>query len=254
MILVGSAVLLCSPAAGAAGQVVDAGGQRQWIDCQGIGSPTVVISSGLNADHRMWNRVLPAFRKLTRTCIYDRPGLGSSPSRSGSKVTDAGKQASELRSLLTTVGESGPYILVAHSYAGLIARAFAAENGSDLAGMLLIDAVFPGIHRTYTASYRGNWHEGGTTINMNASERATKGGPDLGSLPLIVLTAGTAHPTGENDKRWNAEQAKAAGLSTNSLNWFDAKSGHVIQQDDPTRVIAAVRQLVSAARTGTLLN
>jgi pimeloyl-ACP methyl ester carboxylesterase len=254
MSLVGVTALLCSPAAGAAGQVIDAAGQSQWIDCQGAGSPTIVISSGLNADHRMWSKVLPAFRKLTRTCIYDRPGLGDSPSRRGSTMTDAGEQADELRSLLSAAGESGPYVFVAHSYAGLIARAFAAENAADLAGMLLIDAVFPGIHRTYTSSYRGNWHEGGTTIDMTASERATNGGPDLGSLPLIVLTAGGSHPKGANDKRWNAEQSKAARLSSNSLHWYDARSGHVIQKDDPARVIAAVRRLVAAARTGSPLN
>ncbi|MEY4135938.1 MAG: hypothetical protein RL205_66 [Actinomycetota bacterium] len=242
------------PAAGAAGQIVSAGGQRQWIDCQGSGSPTVVISSGLNADHRMWRRVLPELRRITRTCIYDRPGLGSSPSRQGSSVTDAGQHATELRALLAAAGEHGPYVLVAHSYAGLIARAYAAQDSSDLAGMLLIDAVFPGIQRTYTSSYRGNWHEGGTTINMNASERAAHGGPDLGALPLIVLTAGSAHPAGANDQRWNAEQSKAAALSSNSLHWYDPKSGHVIQQDDPARVIGAVRRLVSAARSGTTLS
>ena len=88
---------------------------------------------------------------------------------------------------------------------------------------------------------------------MSASERATKGGPDLGSLPLIVLTAGRAHPTGANDRRWNAEQAKAARLSTNSLHWYDPKSGHVVQKDDPSRVIEAVRRLVTATRSGETL-
>lgn len=254
LLLIGSAGFLCSPAAQAAGQVIEAGGQRQWIDCQGSGSPTIVISSGLNADHRMWDRVLPAFRTITRTCISDRPGLGSSPARLGSSITNAGKHAEELRSLLAAAGETGPYLLIAHSYAGLIARAYAASNPQDLAGMLLIDTVFPGIQRTFTSSYRGNWHEGGTTINMNASERATKGGPDLGALPLIVLTAGRANPSGANDRRWNAEQTKTARLSSDSLHWYDAKSGHVIQRDDPARVIAAVRRLVTAARNGTSLN
>lgn len=247
-------MLLASPAAQSSGQVIAAAGQRQWIDCQGTGSPTVVISSGLDADHRMWSKVLAPMRAITRTCIYDRPGLGSSPKRVGSLTTDAGQQAQELRALLAAAGETGPYVLVAHSYAGLISRSFAAQDESDLAGMLLLDAVFPGIHRNFAPSYRGNWHEGGTTIDMSASERATHGGPDLGALPLIVLTAGSPHGKTSNDRRWNAEQRTAAKLSRNSLHWYAVESGHVIQQDDPARVISAVKKLVAAARSRDPLN
>ncbi|MEI7631614.1 MAG: alpha/beta hydrolase [Actinomycetes bacterium] len=73
--------------------VLTAGGQRQWIDREGSGSPTLVISSGLGADSSMWSRVLPKLRTMTRTCIYDRPGLGKSPKRNGAKGTDAGEHA-----------------------------------------------------------------------------------------------------------------------------------------------------------------
>ncbi|MBU6244354.1 MAG: alpha/beta hydrolase [Actinomycetales bacterium] len=230
------------------GTVVAAAGQRQWIWCAGTGSPTAVISSGLRADHAMWRKVITPLQRITRTCIYDRPGLGSSPPRQGAQRTDAGEHADELHALLAAAGERGPYLLIAHSYAGLIARAFAASYPQDVSGMLLIDAVFPSIHRTYLPSYRGPWHEGGTTIDMQASEDATRGGPRLGDLPLIVLTAGDGTGTSWADRVWEREQARASRLSSAGQQWHATRSGHVIQQDQPAIVIEAVRLLVTQSR------
>jgi len=252
LLLLGSVtVAASSPAAAAPGPiegVFNAGGQRQWISCAGTGSPTVVISSGLAADHRMWSKVLDPMRSLTRVCISDRPGLGSSPKRVGVH-TDAGQHAAELKALLTKVGEKGPFILVGHSYAGLIVRAFAAEHPRDVAGVMLLDAVYPGIHRTFLPSYHGPWHEGGTLINMAASARATQGGPRLGSTPLVVITAGDpAKATSWADRTWNAEQSVAARLSTDAQHWFAKRSGHVIQQDQPAIVLRGLRWLLGQVR------
>jgi pimeloyl-ACP methyl ester carboxylesterase len=245
-------MLVTTPAAADTGSVegvFDAGGQRQWISCSGQGGPTIVIASGLGASHTMWRKVLGPMRQTTRVCISDRPGLGSSPARRGSSTTDAGQHAAELRALLARAGESGPFILVGHSYAGLIVRAFAAEHPTDVAGVMLLDAVYPGIQRTFLSSYRGPWHEGGTTIDMAASERATRGGPDLGDTPLVVITAGDpAQATSWADRKWNAEQSRAARLSSVARHWYAKRSGHVIQQDQPSIVLAGAAWLLSHAR------
>lgn len=229
--------------------IIDAGGQRQWLSCSGQGSPTVVISSGLGASHEMWSKVLAPLRASSRVCISDRPGLGASPPRSGSATTDAGQHAQELRSLLDAAGEHGPYLLVGHSYAGLIVRAFYAQDPTAVAGMLLIDACWPGIHRDFLPSYRSPWHEGGTLIDMAASERADAGGPNLGSLPLIVLAAGDpATATSSGDRAWFAHQAQAAQLSTRGHLRFARHSGHVVQRDRPAQVISAVGDLLREIR------
>jgi len=226
-----------------------AGGQRQWLSCAGSGHPTVVISSGLAAGHTMWSKVLTPMRAITRVCISDRPGLGSSPARIGAKTTHAGQHATELTALLNSVGEKGPFILVGHSYAGLIVRAIAAQAPAEVAGVLLIDACWPGIHRDFLPSYKSPWHEGGTVIDMAASEAADAGGPDLGQTPLIVLVAGDpAKATTPGDKAWLAHQEQAALLSRNGSLRFATRSGHVVQRDQPSKVISAVRDLVAAAR------
>jgi hypothetical protein len=84
---------------------------------------------------------------------------------------------------------------------------------------------------------------------MAASETADAGGPDLGRTPLIVLAAGDpAKATSAGDKAWFAHQAQAAHLSRDGSLRFALHSGHVVQQDKPAKVIAAVRDLVADVR------
>lgn len=240
-----------STASGAA-QIIDAGGQRQWLSCTGTGSPTIVIVSGLGADHRMWRRVLPQMAERTRVCVTDRPGLGSSPDRRGSMRTDAGEHADELAAALAGAGERGPFIVVAHSYGGLVARAFAAAHPEDTAGLLLLDAVWPGIHRDLAPGYASPWHEGGTTIDMAASSRAASDAAALMALPLVVISAGDPDAVRSGTGRlWNRRQAQVAELSERGVLWFARRSGHKIQLDQPGIVLRAVDRLLAQTRAQT---
>jgi pimeloyl-ACP methyl ester carboxylesterase len=51
--------------------------------------------------------------------------------------------ASELKALLNAAGEKGPYVLVGHSMAGLLTRAYLSQNPQDVVGLVLIDAADP---------------------------------------------------------------------------------------------------------------
>ena len=243
------ALALGAPAALADGQVVDAAGQQMWISCTGTGSPTIVLVNGLTSSHSVWDKVVGPMAKKSRVCVTDRPGLGSSPKRTGSTVTDAGQHATELEAALTAAGEHGPYLIVAHSYGGLIARAFHAKYPKEVAGLMLVDAVYPGIQRTFLPSYKGPWFEGGTTIDMDASEQATKGGPKYGNLPLVVITADdNDNILSWADTQWNKQQAKAAKLSSNSKHWMAKGSGHTVQQDRPGYVLKGANWLLKQSR------
>src|SRR5580658_3853907 len=59
-------------------------GRRLNLYCLGSGSPTVVFDSGVTDDTSVWGLVQPVIAQATRTCSYDRAGVGFS---------DAGRRA-----------------------------------------------------------------------------------------------------------------------------------------------------------------
>jgi pimeloyl-ACP methyl ester carboxylesterase len=62
--------------------------------------------------------------------------------------------------------------------------------------------------------------------------------PDLGSLPLTVLTAAES---AETDAGWEELQAELAASSAHSLHVIADHGGHYLQRDDPALVIKAIR-------------
>src|SRR5947207_9113481 len=74
----------------------------------------------------------------------------------------------------------------------------------------------------------------------------------LGDKPLIVLTRGKGGFDGRKDSlRLENERLRAqkelTQLSTNSKQIIDMNSGHNIHVEDPTVVMAAIRQVFLAA-------
>jgi pimeloyl-ACP methyl ester carboxylesterase len=112
------------------------------------GGPTVVLESGLGDDLTSWGSVFGALAKRARTLVYSRAGLGRSTP--GPAPRDLPSEVRELRQLLAALGQKPPYLLVGHSWGGLIVQAFAASDRQDVAGMLLVDSAHPDlIERVY---------------------------------------------------------------------------------------------------------
>ena len=77
--------------------------------------------------------------RFARVLSYDRAGLGwSDPATQPRTLANI---VEELRSLLHAAGVAPPYILVGHSFGGLVVRYFAAQHPEEVAGILLVDAV-----------------------------------------------------------------------------------------------------------------
>jgi pimeloyl-ACP methyl ester carboxylesterase len=231
-------------------RTIAAGGVTQWIECAGSGRVTVVVIPGLHATHTMWSKVLPSFARTTRTCIVDRAGLGGSPPRHPHRTVDAGLHAAELWAVLTKAGVRGPFVVVGHSYGGLIARAFVARHRTSVVGLMLVEGVAPYDRLSHY------WAEGGDRVDTWASSKAALP-VRLGSMPLVVEAAqdpdrsywgGPAYGGSVSDiTDWKAHQRSASRLSTDSTFVIVRHSAHVIEHDQPAAVIAGLRLLVSAA-------
>ena len=121
------------------GTLVDIGGYRLHFLCEGTGSPTVIMESGLGDPSLIWALIRPEVAKTTRVCVYDRAGLGWSDL--SPKPRTAENIVKELRTLLTKAGIAGPYVLVGHSVGGAYMRLYAHDYPDDVVGMVLVDSV-----------------------------------------------------------------------------------------------------------------
>jgi pimeloyl-ACP methyl ester carboxylesterase len=117
--------------------MIDVGGHRLHVVCSGAGGPTVLFESGLGDGAAVWRKVQPQVATFTRTCSYDRAGIGYSESAPAPR--DSKRIAEELHTALEGASEKGPYVLVGHSAGGLHARVFAAHYPNEVAGLVLVD-------------------------------------------------------------------------------------------------------------------
>ncbi len=124
------------------GKLVDIGGRKMSIDCRGTGSPTVIFEAGLDLGGEIgWSLVHDSVALNTRACAYNRAGIvWSEPSPA---PHNAGTVANDLHTLLTAAGEKGPYVLVGHSLGGPYIMSYTKRYGSDVAGLVFVDASHP---------------------------------------------------------------------------------------------------------------
>ncbi len=59
------------------GHLVDVGTHKLHIYCQGQGSPTVIVDTGLGEISLEWKHVQEGLAANSRICLYDRAGCGS---------------------------------------------------------------------------------------------------------------------------------------------------------------------------------
>ncbi|HEU5256020.1 MAG TPA: alpha/beta fold hydrolase [Vicinamibacterales bacterium] len=117
------------------------GTHRLHIRCDGSGGPPVIFDAALGGSSLSWSLVQPAVARLTQACSYDRGGFGWSDA--GALPRTAGRIADELHQLLCSAAIPPPYVLVGHSYGGLVMRLYASRHANDVAGLVLIEPAVP---------------------------------------------------------------------------------------------------------------
>jgi pimeloyl-ACP methyl ester carboxylesterase len=230
------------------GELVDVGGYRLWIRCEGAGSPTVVFEAGLGSGHEAWSRVAPEIADRTRVCVYDRAGIGRSEPRPETTSTP-GAMADELARLLEASGIAGPVVLVGHSYGGMVVQLAADRYPALVDGVVLVDSSSGSQFEEGFEVTDHVWNDGPAEIDKPSSiiELADV---ELGAIPLVVLTQDGL--TGDLGSAWARYQRLLASLSTTSVHLTATGAGHGIQDESPALVIAAVAAVLEALAGGDL--
>ncbi|MEE4208929.1 MAG: alpha/beta hydrolase [Parvularcula sp.] len=235
------------------------------MEVTGSGEPTVVLIHGNGASSAAWEPVAPAIGDLgVRLVNLDRPGLGQSPL--GPRPYRIDDEADALEAGLAAQKVSGPVILVAHSYGGLLAFLL-ADDIEDLRGIVLVDAVIPGeitaeqIEETFSV-YRPQYE----AVREKSPALAEAVIPVVEAMPEtaertegITLPAGTPVITIKAPEGYDLSEEMNAKI----LAWhrqFVAQdpahrkliiaegSGHQVMADRPDVVIEAVETLVETTR------
>ena len=116
-------------------------GRLLRVECYGDASPTILLESGDEAGIEQWGAVMGELPDVSRTCSYDRAGIGLSSKATGCRgLSDL---TGDLERLLEVADIGGPYVLVATSGGGFIAAEFAREHADEVAGIVFLDV--PGL-------------------------------------------------------------------------------------------------------------
>jgi pimeloyl-ACP methyl ester carboxylesterase len=236
---------------------------------QGSGRYTVIFESGFGTGLEAWRKVAPEVAKSAHVFTYARAGHGSSDARPEPRTIL--QSSEELDQLVASANLKPPFILVGHSYGGLLARAFAVRHPDWVAGMVLVDPADerfnPALRRLDPKRALDDDRQFDALVpdRFRAELKLLQPVLDAGRLPapldgrlpdvpVVVLTS-----VQQVEKPMFFLQSVEAvaikrGLHADFLRQFSdgsqvqtLNSGHNIQQEEPELVIAAVKKVMAAA-------
>jgi pimeloyl-ACP methyl ester carboxylesterase len=261
--------------------LVEVGGRRLYLECRGRGNPTVVFEAGSGNGADVWSTspdapsktaVLPGVARFTRVCAYDRPGTtlqSGQPSRSDPVPVprSPGEIVADLHALLHAAHVSRPFVLVAHSLGGLLARLYAGTYPREVDGFVSVDAV----HEIYYEAYQQlltpeQYTTPGAEVDIVATAaemRRARTAHPLRQMPMVVLEHSRdrrrfpnpfgippEYPIAALERAFQASQDDLATLVPGAEHVIAKRSGHYIQLSQPDLVIRATRAVVDAVRHG----
>jgi pimeloyl-ACP methyl ester carboxylesterase len=246
-------------AAGWVTERVDVGGHELNSYCKGAGSPTIVFENGLGANLGTWfHSVANAFPSV-RTCVYDRVNTGASDRVPGRHTGQ--DSVHDLHGLLDVVAVPPPYLLVGHSFGGLLSAMYAGSYPTDVVGLVLLDPTLPTHADMFKPLPERDRAVVAAELEANAEnveffaalEQAKTLVPKISNIPVVVIGS---TKLGDMPPAWPAEDMLAArkrslqdfieAIPQGELRYVD--SGHMIQRDAPQLVIDEIRRLMETVR------
>ena len=234
---------------------VDVGGHSLNLLIGGQGTPAVIFEGGFGVGIASWSTVQKEVAAFAQTVSYDRAGLNQS--QPGPKPRSAKTIAAELNAALKKAGVKPPYVLVGHSFGGVLVRVFADMYPQDVIGMVLIDPAQATFNDWIKKNLAERRKEEETQISKGPEgvraewesldvayeqARASKVRPGI-QVTLISATQDESMPT-EARKMWIQKHKEWIASVPGGKHIIAEKSGHFVQAQDPPLVIEAIRQMV----------
>ena len=122
------------------GKTVNVGGHSVHVRDQGEGPPVVLLhGNGSMMEDFVSTQLIDTLVKKYRVLTFDRPGFGLTPRETGAWSPE--REAELLEETFRVLNVRSP-ILVAHSWATLVALNFALKNPNGLKGLVLMSGYY----------------------------------------------------------------------------------------------------------------
>jgi len=207
------------------------------------GASTVVFENGFCVGMscmKYWDSACLELSKEYSLFAYDREDEEIATKEIDDIHTHLEDTMNVLRTLLEEKGLNAPYVLVGHSLGGLYMQYFAKKYPNDVAGLVLVDAVYPQESEQDIMIDRNIAKIGQAVLKM----------PSFGEKPMSILSA-----TQEEHKKESCEKMQMIDESIShqkaygklyphaKQTWVD--SGHLIQYEKPDTIVNAIREVIN---------
>jgi pimeloyl-ACP methyl ester carboxylesterase len=195
------------------GRMVATAGHRLHVVASGEAPPTVVLEAPTGGSHLIWLQVAAEVSRHSRVVSYDRAGYAWSDPAASPRT--AGAIVEDLRRMLRASGDVGPFVLVGHSFGGLIVRLYALRHPEEVGGLVLVDPAHEAMNERLPSAKA-------EAEVFRKTLRGFRLGARVGALRLLDM------PLGEGSSSWCPpglrSAARAVGFRT---SWVDAVAAEI---------------------------
>lgn len=238
--------------------MIDVGGYRLALRCDGQGAPTVIFENGAMPFVDVFEGFRQQAAQRWRACSYDRAGTGKS--EPGPAPRDAATIADELDRLLAAAGERPPYILAPLSAGAFYILMYVHRYPQNVAGIVMIDPRLPAYQLAVPSvlddpekaalieklpeGYRLEYQP------WNDDARWLIDAVPLPDIPIAVLTANSPEqiasfkPPLDDRALWVQSHGDLADSVPRARHILVDDAGHMIHQQNPQAVLDAIAWVV----------
>lgn len=222
---------------------------------------TLVFENGSRNCIQRWATLLQQLPDNLNVYAYNRPGYCNSSSATTDRAS--ANVVNELRQSLRQQGLNPPYILIGHSLGGLYMQHFARQHPDEVKGLVLVDAIYPGVLKSpdefpwYTKTAMTLFISGDMKDEIyraNASSEMIDSLPAIDHMPIVRLF---------NQPTSKIEDGSAKEIDLGMLNRDEkvitkirnlyprakivvADSSHQMQETSPELVVQAINDVIQA--------
>ncbi len=239
------------------------------------GQPVLVTECGAGATLDTWDPVFADLARVAPVIAYDRRGHGQSEADTQPQTIT--RDIANLRALLQSLSIAPPYVLVGHSWGGIIVRGYAHSHPTEVVGLVYLDVpdfestreekaavlpvedrkraleppTFPPIPPDTPPGLRAAFEQ---LMKETRDEYPTARSfrQPLGIPAAVVVTTRADRMEGNGGpivRLHIKKQAEWALGSTNGLFVLAGHSGHQVHRNDPALVVQMVNHVLKYARS-----